>query len=76
MQRKPETPEQAVARQNREAAYLQRQINEGKATHSAAGRMFPNLNSSFVEVEIARRPAQPGSTAATRLYPNLKSENG
>jgi hypothetical protein len=72
MNRKPETPEQALARFHREAANIQRVIDEGKARHSVAAKIFPHLATGRT-VEIARHDAQSApNSVASRLYPNLR----
>jgi hypothetical protein len=79
MNRKPLTREQALARWHRESANIQRVIDEGKARHSMAARIFPHLSNGRT-VEIARRDTvRPQQTApnsiASALYPRLRAEN-
>jgi hypothetical protein len=74
MIRKPLTPEQALERWHREAANIQRVIDEGKARHSTAARMFPHLSNGGA-VEIVRRDSarpQQNNSIASALYPSLR----
>jgi hypothetical protein len=70
MRRKPETAEQALARWHREGAYLRRAIDEGKAAHSSAAKIFPALHGRRVPAQQQQTEQKPN--AASTLYPNLR----
>jgi hypothetical protein len=69
MTRKPLTQEQAFARWHREAANVQRIIDEGKALNSVAAKLYPRHRRQIGSAPTVQQQQSAPNSIASRLWP-------